>query len=164
LLPSTSDPKLWQVKVKRGLEKVATMALINKSVDFAKKGKPLEILSVSSSENIENYIFIEAYRKNSIVEAVDGLNFILGKIDQLSLNEMPNIYENHEQKGMPEPGRWVRIKSGLYEKDIGIVERIERDDRVCVRLIPRIDPGALAKRGFGGGSGGIGGFKKRMMM
>lgn len=64
---------------------------------------------------------------------------------------------------MPEPGRWVRIKNGLYEKDIGIVERIERDDRVCVRLIPRIEPSALQKRGFGGGSGGMVGFKKKMM-
>ena len=144
VLPSTSDPKLWQVKVKKGMEKTATMALLNKSIDFARKQKPLEILSVTSSDNIENYIFVEAYRKNSVIAAVQGLNFCLGKIEILSLDEMPKIYDSYEQKGMPEAGCWVRIKNGLYEKDIGIVERIEREDKVVVKLIPRIDP-----NGFG---------------
>lgn len=34
LLPSVNDPKIWQVKVKKGLEKTATFALINKSIDY----------------------------------------------------------------------------------------------------------------------------------
>ena len=96
VLPSTSDPKLWQVKVKKGMEKTATMALLNKSIDFARKQKPLEILSVTSSDNIENYIFVEAYRKNSVISAVQGLNFVLGKIEILSLDEMPKIYDTYE--------------------------------------------------------------------
>ena len=37
VLPSTGDPKLWQVKVKKGMEKTATMALLNKSIDYARK-------------------------------------------------------------------------------------------------------------------------------
>ena len=63
---------------------------------------------------------------------------------------------------MPEPGCWVRIKNGLYEKDIGIVERIDRDDKVTVKLIPRIDVNnsmSTAKRFQGGGAGS---FKRRM--
>ena len=84
------------------MEKTATMALLNKSIDYARKQKPLEILSITSSDNIENYIFVEAYRKNSVADAVQGLNFVLGKIEILSLDEMPKIYENYEQKGMPE--------------------------------------------------------------
>jgi hypothetical protein len=53
---------------------------MNKSIDFAKNGAPLEILSATSAENIENYIFIEAFRKVSVIEAINGLNFCLGKI------------------------------------------------------------------------------------
>lgn len=163
VLPSTGDPKLWQVKVKKGMEKTATMALLNKSIDFAMKKKPLEILSITSSDNIENYIFVEAYRKNSVITAVQGLNFVLGKIEILSLDEMPKIYENYEQKGLPEQGCWVRIKNGLYEKDIGIVERIDREDKVVIKLIPRIDPSGMntVRRSYGGGAGG---FKKRMFV
>ena len=63
---------------------------------------------------------------------------------------------------MPEAGYWVRVKNGLYEKDIGIVERIEREDKVVVKLIPRIDPNSTnsMRRAYGG----AGGFKKRMFM
>lgn len=40
-LPSINDPKLWQVRVKKGYERIAAMALMNKMIDFANKGKPL---------------------------------------------------------------------------------------------------------------------------
>ena len=39
---------------------------MNKSIDYAKHGTPLEILSATAADNIDNYIFIEAYRKNSV--------------------------------------------------------------------------------------------------
>lgn len=94
MLPSTSDPKLWQVKVKKGMERIATMALMNKAMDYARKGKHLEILSATCSDNVENYIFVEAYRKNSVADAISGLNFCLNKIELLSLNEMTKIYES----------------------------------------------------------------------
>ena len=35
LLPSVKDPRLWMVRVKKGQERNATMALMNKSIDFA---------------------------------------------------------------------------------------------------------------------------------
>jgi hypothetical protein len=34
-LPSVKDPKLWQVRVKKGQERTATMALMNKMIHFA---------------------------------------------------------------------------------------------------------------------------------
>jgi len=46
------------------------MAITNKSVDFAKRGKPLEILSVTCCDNVEQYIFIEAFRKNCVIDAI----------------------------------------------------------------------------------------------
>jgi transcription antitermination factor NusG len=36
------------------------------------------------------------------------------------------------------PHQWVRIKSGPYEGDLGIVELIESNQRALVKLIPRI--------------------------
>jgi len=152
-LPSASDPKLWQVKVKRGTEKIATMALLNKSVDFAQKGKPLEILSATSVDHIENYIFIEAFRKHSVSEAINGLNFFLNSMELLSLNEMTKLYEdlNAVARVIPEPGSWVRIKQTLYDKDIGIVES-SNNQKALVKLVPRIDPnsnsGKFFQRGY----------------
>lgn len=53
LLPSVKDPRLWQVRVKKGQEKLACMSLMNKSIDYAKKGHPLLIMSVTCSENAD---------------------------------------------------------------------------------------------------------------
>jgi hypothetical protein len=34
-LPSVNDPKLWRVRVKKGFERIAAMALMNKMIDYA---------------------------------------------------------------------------------------------------------------------------------
>jgi len=93
-LPSVSDPKLWQVRVKKGSERIAAMALMNKMIDFANKGKPFAILSATFVENLENFIFVEAYKIESVREAISGLAFCYMKIDILPLNEMTKIYED----------------------------------------------------------------------
>lgn len=76
LLPSVKDPRLWQVRVKKGGEKMATMSLMNKSIDFAQKGSPLAILSVSASDNVEGFIYVEAFKEIHVKEAIKGLNVI----------------------------------------------------------------------------------------
>ena len=48
--------------VKKGFEKQATLQLMNKAIDFAKKGKPLSILSVTCTETVEGYIYVEAFK------------------------------------------------------------------------------------------------------
>jgi hypothetical protein len=40
----------------------------------------------------------------------------------------------------PKQGQWIRIKGGLYQGDIGLVEKMFNDDRIYVKLIPRLDP------------------------
>ena len=72
------------------------MALMNKMVDFSTKGKPLSILSATYVENIENYIFVEAFKIESVREAIEGLAFCYFKIDILPLEEMTKIYENQD--------------------------------------------------------------------
>jgi len=53
------------------------------------------------------------------------MNYFLNKVEILSLNEMPKIYEQNIQnvRMMPKTGEWVRIKTGVYEKDVGIVDQ-----------------------------------------
>ena len=69
ILPSIDDPKLWQVRVKRNFEKIAVMALLNKSIDFAQKGRPLSILSATCSESTEGWIYVEAFKEVHIKQA-----------------------------------------------------------------------------------------------
>jgi transcription elongation factor SPT5 len=54
------------------------MCLINKSIDFASKGTPLSILSATCSENVEGFIYVEAFKEIHVKEAIKGLSAILG--------------------------------------------------------------------------------------
>jgi len=47
-------------------------------------------------ENLENFIFVEAYKIESVREAISGLSFCYQKIDHVPLNEMTKIYEDQD--------------------------------------------------------------------
>ena len=55
---------------------------------------------------------------------------------------MPKVYDNQEanSKVIPKVGHWVRIKGGLYDKDLAVVEKIVSDEKICCKIIPRIEP------------------------
>ena len=61
--------------------------------------------------------------------------------------EMPVIFQNDKAKNSElRDGQWVRIKNtGPYNGDIALVVTAS-DTKVWVRLIPRIDFTALAKK------------------
>ena len=112
-LPGIEDPKLWQVRVKKNFEKVAVMALINKSIDFARQGRPLSILSVTSSESTEGWIYVEAFKEIHIKQACENLHFTLNKYILLPQEQMTEVYENDKAKDNAIKIRqWVRIKQG----------------------------------------------------
>jgi len=92
LLPSVSDPKLWQVRVKRNHERIACMALLNKCADFAARGKPLLIFSATSSDSSEGWIYVEAFKEIHVKDACAGLCFVLNKYMLVPQVEMPNVF------------------------------------------------------------------------
>ena len=99
------------------------------------------MLSATFLENLENVIFVEAYKIEHVRETLDGLNMCYCKIDLLKTEEMTKIYENLDQElQRPEEGHWVRIKSGKYQGDLGIISKYFSDESIWVKLIPRIDP------------------------
>ena len=54
---------------------------------------------------------------------------------------MTRIYEeNKESFVRPDVNQFVRIKTGLYQEDLGIVYKIRNDNQIYVRMIPRVDP------------------------
>lgn len=93
LLPSPNkDPKLWQVRVKKNFEKMAVMALLNKSIDYAQRGQPLSILSVTSSDSTEGFIFVEAFKEIHVKEACSNLHYVFNSFILLPTNQMPSVY------------------------------------------------------------------------
>lgn len=90
---------------------------------------------------MQDYIYIEAYKEIHVRNAVEGLHMIFpGKITLIPTVEMPQIYKIDKAKPINfKKGQWVRIKSGLYHDDLGMVDSQQADGKVVVRLVPRND-------------------------
>jgi transcription elongation factor SPT5 len=54
------------------------MSLLNKCIDFAKKGEPLSILTATCSENVDGFVYVEAFKEIHVRQAITGLSAILG--------------------------------------------------------------------------------------
>lgn len=120
---------------------------MNKAIHKARDGQHLSILSVTCTDKVEGFIYVEAFKEIHVKEAIAGLSVILGgKCLLVQKEEMPGIYQNDKQQINLEIHQWVRVKQGLYMNDLGLVEAIQ-DDKVYLRLIPRIDLSQLQQNG-----------------
>ena len=69
-MPSVNDQKIWQVRFKKGYEKFAAMSFMNKMIDYADIDKPFSILSASYMEKIENFVFVETDKIESVHQGI----------------------------------------------------------------------------------------------
>lgn len=98
-------------------------------------------MSATFVEHIENFIFVEAFKIESVKEAIDGLNYCYFKIDIVPLEEMTKIYESQDSTiERPVHRHWVRIKSGAYKDDLGQAV-YDSQGKFYVKLIPRLEFG-----------------------
>jgi hypothetical protein len=67
---------------------------MNKCIDFARNKKHLSILSVTCTEKVEGFIYVEAFKEIHVKEAIKGLSVVLGnKCMLVGKEEMPGIYQ-----------------------------------------------------------------------
>ena len=67
---------------------------MKKALDFALKGTPLQILSVTASDNVDDYIYVEAFKEINVREAIKNLPHISQrKILIVPHEEMPSVYQ-----------------------------------------------------------------------
>ena len=72
---------------------------MNKAIAFAQKGQHLEILSVTATEKVEGYIYVEAFKEAHVKKAIKGFNFILGgKCQMGQREEMTGLYRSNKQE------------------------------------------------------------------
>ena len=123
LLPNISDPALWIVKCRPTKEKWWATCLMNKFMDLRWRGEPIQILSVTVSDRVEGMLYIEAFKEGNVREAIKGITGIYkSKVKQVPRNEMHQVYEmDKANKATIQKGQWVRIKGGLYARDLAKV-------------------------------------------
>lgn len=159
-LPTHDDPKLWVIETRTGMEREAVICIMQKAVDRAATGLPLQIKAAIAHDHLRGYIYLEAHKEAHVLDAVRGLRPCLGGkgTKMVPLAEMPDaLAVTRESAASITPGAWVRIRAGAYRGDLARVADVDASaGRAQVRLVPRIDFAAKAAalaRGGGPGPG-----------
>ncbi|KAG5526316.1 hypothetical protein RHGRI_032560 [Rhododendron griersonianum] len=146
LLPSGRDPKFWMVKCKTGHERGAAVCLMQKYLD---KGSELQIRSAIALDHLKDYIYVEADKEAHVKEACKGMRLIHGntKITLVPIKEMTDVVSVKSKSIDLSRDTWVRVKKGDCKGDLAKVVDVNNvQQRVTVKLIPRIDLQALANK------------------
>ncbi|VEU20926.1 DEKNAAC101887 [Brettanomyces naardenensis] len=142
LLPSVDDPSIWGVHVRNGREKDVVRQLYARM--FNMKGVE-GVFSAFQRDDYVGYVYVEARRMDSvdrILAGIPGIYTSAGKV-LVPIEEYPDLLRpGHSEDLQLKPGSYVRIKSGRYKGDLGIVDNLaESDLEVRVKLVPRLDYG-----------------------
>ncbi|AFN84163.1 transcription elongation factor Spt5 [Encephalitozoon romaleae SJ-2008] len=128
LVPRNTSPRLFIVRVKRGSEREILMKII--------ENDPKNIFSIICKDGLKGYLYIEAFQKQHVIDALDSLRGVSrNRVSVVPQKEMIEAITYHSQKIC---GEWGRIRKGKYKNDL--VKIIEFDEEmVRIRAIPRID-------------------------
>jgi len=145
LMPDVNDPSIWGVKCKPGKEREIVGRIMKKFMDSLTSRNPLRICSAFERGNgpMAGYIFVEAKRKTDVDDALNNIPDVYprSKTNLVPVKEMPDLLRVTKTKEL-ELGGYVRIKRGLYQGDLGVIENVETNGLVVtVRLVPRLSYG-----------------------
>lgn len=76
LVPSVSDPSLWMVSCSTGKEEELVFQIMNKSVAYARQGRPLGITSAIAAQS-KGKIYIESYSEPAVKETIENIRGLM---------------------------------------------------------------------------------------
>lgn len=126
----------------------AVLSLTNKYNDYERRRLPEQpngtyIFSAFWTGE-ESKIYIEAYDGTFVRRVVEGMSLFLSgyrnAFNLIDISKRTLLFEI-EQKNRPIPlNGYVRVRTGLYKGDLAQVVRLmEKEQKVVVRLVPRLD-------------------------
>jgi transcription elongation factor SPT5 len=151
-MPTSQDPKLWQVRCKAGQERTVITTICLKGFAAADRGEDFGIFSAFERDSLPGTIFVEAYGRDHVARALQGVSNVYLQAARSGGEEQKNTITLIENRDMvplltmkkkevtPKRNMWVRIKRGKYTGDLAqIVEIMGDGQTVAVLLVPRID-------------------------
>lgn len=127
LVPRKTSPRLFLVRAKRGSERDITARIV--------QNEPKNVFSVVCKDGLKGYIYIEAFQKQHVMDALESLKGVeRTKISVVPQNEMIEALTYRESEGH---GEWGRVRKGKYKNDLVKIMGME-GDMVRVRVVPRI--------------------------
>lgn len=141
LMPDVNDPSIWGVGCKLGKEREIVSKIMRKFLE----GPKLKICSVfeRGDSSMAGYIFVEAKQKSDVDDALANVADVYPRTKTIlfPVKEMPDLLRVNKSKEL-EVGGYVRIKRGLYQGDLAMIESVESNGlEVTLRLVPRLTYG-----------------------
>ena len=124
-----------------GRERELVFKITNKLIEFLNSGDPLNVLEVFESQLSTGIIYCEAYKSQHVEKVLQGLSGVnLRSVQMIPINEMTEVMKGCKivRKQRFQAHQWVRVKSGIYKDDLGLIEVVDGNKKAMVRLIPRI--------------------------
>lgn len=110
------------------------IALMNKFLEFARRGEPLLIKSVIAS-NSKGFIYVEADREPHAKDAMNGLRDVQQySMKLVPIHEMTSVLNVQSKRKPLVVGAWTRMKrAGLYKGDLcKVIEILDNGARVSI--------------------------------
>ncbi|KAK0412800.1 hypothetical protein QR680_006417 [Steinernema hermaphroditum] len=143
LMPTNADPKIWIVKCQPGTERMQLMRLLKKQMAHSidPKLEPLKITSVVVRDAIKGLIYIEAFSKHAVNQAIEGISALNSyDIRMVPQAEMADTLRVVKKDTGISKGDFVRMKRTMYKDDLAEVDWVDHGQgKINVRLVPRID-------------------------
>lgn len=144
LMPSINDPPIYAIRVNPGREKDLVRKLYEKKRTLARKGAPLDILTIFQRDSFRGYIYIEATKPEAIERALNGVPGVYLRNRLLvPVREYPDLLKQVKSTDVElVPGIYVRLTRGKYKGDLAIVDNLSENGLdVRCKLVPRLDYG-----------------------
>uniref|UniRef100_A0AC35TPL3 Transcription elongation factor SPT5 n=1 Tax=Rhabditophanes sp. KR3021 TaxID=114890 RepID=A0AC35TPL3_9BILA len=139
---SEQDPTIFIVKTRIGEAKTTGATLFKKFCSERNRGENTSICSIMVKENLNQYIYIEAFLKSAVTHFIKGVPGILmnNTLSKVPNGEIVETIAIRKEVGDLEPGAYVRFKKTLYKEDLAeVINTDSTDGKVLLRYLPRID-------------------------
>ncbi|KAI5188708.1 transcription elongation factor SPT5 [Nematocida sp. AWRm77] len=144
LLPNKRSPKLWLVRCAPKKERHAVLSITRKCMLAERADTPMHIFSVLSNESVRGYLYIEAYQKQQVLQAIEGVQGVFkSNITQVPTKEMTEaLFISEIDPVMFREGNILRVCKGKYAGEAVQIEGLSQTrNMVVVKIVPREGPG-----------------------
>lgn len=140
LVPSVSDPSMWMFSCAPGKEQELVYQVMNKSIAFARQGKPLGITGAVAAQS-KGRIYVESYSEPAVIEAMQGIrNLMQYSMRLVPISDMTTVMTVVPKKKPVKKNDWVRMSRGHFKGDLALVKAVRDSGLKCIiQCVPRID-------------------------
>ncbi|ELP94325.1 transcription elongation factor SPT5, putative [Entamoeba invadens IP1] len=128
---------VFAVKCRPGYETDIAMRVMK--LWITNKDRPMHMFSVFVPVEKKGVLYVEALDKPKFVDACEGVRDIyVNTCTQLTDEQIKELLISRVPDNI-EVNTYVRVATGDYKNDIGVVVQIEENKKIKVRLVPRFD-------------------------